>query len=93
MWTLPSLWNLPIAKIFWAKKITDYRLYLYTSRDYVEKHKLNINDLEEIKKHPFAGFIPDILYTEQLDFNHFISDDLNETFQGIHRHVSIPVYC
>ena len=65
-----------------GKKITDYRLYLYTSRDYVEKHKINITDLEEIKKHPFAGYIPDILYTDQLDFNGLISDDLNETFQG-----------
>lgn len=65
-----------------GKKITDYRLYLYASRDYVEKHKINITDLEEIKKHPFAGYIPDILYTDQLDFNGLISDDLNETFQG-----------
>lgn len=64
------------------KKITDYRLYLYTSRDYIEKHQLDISDLEEIKKHPFAGYIPDILYTDQLDFNHYISQNLNETFQG-----------
>lgn len=65
-----------------CKKITDYRLFLYTSRAYVMENPLDLNDVEQIKQHPFAGYIPDILYTDQLDFNKLIAKDLKETFQG-----------
>lgn len=65
-----------------SKKITDYKLYLYTSKKYIEKQPLNLANIEEIKKQPFASYIPDILYTDELDFNHYIGDQLNEVFQG-----------
>lgn len=65
-----------------CKKITDYKLYLYTSKHYVEHHNVDLEDINEIKKQPFTNYIPDILYTDQLDFNHYIADDLNQVFQG-----------
>ncbi len=65
-----------------CKKITDYRLHLYTSRAYLERNSLDLTDVEQIKQQPFAGYIQDLLYTDQLDFNKLISKNLHETFQG-----------
>ena len=65
-----------------CKKITDYHLFLYTSRDYVASNNIDLTDIEAIKTHPFASYISDILYTEQLDFNRYIDSELNNPFQG-----------
>lgn len=65
-----------------CRKITDYQLFLYTSRSYVEEHEIDLTDIEAIKAHPFSSYISDILYTEQLDFNGYIDSDLNNPFQG-----------
>lgn len=65
-----------------CRKITDYRLFLYTSRSYLEDKNINLTDIESIKEHPFSSYISDILYTEQLDFNGEIGRDLNNPFQG-----------
>ena len=37
-----------------CKKITDYHLYLYTSRSYVESNDIDLTDIEAIKGHPFC---------------------------------------
>ncbi len=65
-----------------CRKLTDYKLFLYGSRAYIEKHQVDIQDIEAVKRHPFAGYIPDILYTDQLNFNHLIAPGLRESFQG-----------
>lgn len=65
-----------------CQKLTDYALYLYVSKQYVEKNNVHLNHIEEIARHPFAGYIPDILYTDQLGFNQFIAPNLQECFQG-----------
>lgn len=65
-----------------CRKITDYQLFLYTSRKYVEENEVDLSDIESIKQHSFASYISDILYTEQLDFTGEISDDLTNPFQG-----------
>lgn len=63
-------------------KITDYHLFLYTSDRYLENYQVDLTDIEQIKRQPFAGYIPDVLYTEQLDFTKFVAKGLKETFQG-----------
>lgn len=65
-----------------CRKITDYQLFLYTSRAYIADNNVDLSNIEAIKKHPFASYISDILYTEQLDFNSEIDRDLNNPFQG-----------
>ncbi len=65
-----------------CRKITDYQLFLYTSKRYVEQNDIDLTDIEAIKTHPFASYISDILYSEQLDFNGEIGRDLNNPFQG-----------
>lgn len=65
-----------------CKKLTDYQLFLYVSRDYTQKNDVDLEDIQSIKQHPFAGYIPDILYTEQLGFNRLIDDQMIERFQG-----------
>jgi len=65
-----------------CQKLTDYSLYLYVSTSYADKNNVDLTNLNEIITHPFAGYIPDILYTEQLNFNQYIAPDLQESFQG-----------
>jgi len=65
-----------------CKKLTDYQLFLYVSREYLQNNDVDLEDIQSIKQHPFAGYIPDILYTEQLGFNRLIDDQLIERFQG-----------
>lgn len=65
-----------------CRKITDYQLFLYTSKKYIDEHDVDLNDIESIKEHPFTSYISDILYTEQLDFINDIASDLNNPFQG-----------
>jgi len=65
-----------------CQRVTDYSLYLYTTQKYIEENDIDIEDLESIKQHPFSGYIRDILYSTQLDFNSDIAKGLNEKFRG-----------
>lgn len=63
-------------------KITDYKLFLYTSKKYLEKNEVDLEDVNEITQCPFADYIADILYTKQLDFNKHIKSGLESQFQS-----------
>ena len=63
-------------------KITDYKLFLYTSQDYIKTNDVDLTNMDEILECPFADYIPDILYTEQLNFNKHIKSDLESPFQS-----------
>ncbi len=65
-----------------CRKITDYRLFLYASKSYIEERELDIESVDSIRTGAFSGYIPDILYSEQLNFNQHIGSALNERFQG-----------
>lgn len=65
-----------------CKKITDYQLYLYTSKKYVRDNDIDLTNLNEIQNQPFTSYISDLLYTDQLDFNQYIGSHLNNCFQG-----------
>lgn len=65
-----------------VQKITDYKLFLCTSNEYIKSNGVDISDIDEITKCPFADYIPDILYTEQLSFNKFIDSDMISQFQS-----------
>ncbi|PCI86540.1 MAG: hypothetical protein COB24_09500 [Hyphomicrobiales bacterium] len=71
-----------IRKDLLCKKLTDYRLFLYTSKKYIENNNVDLESLADIEKQPFTSYISDLLYTEQLNFNHLISKKLNNCFQA-----------
>ncbi len=58
-----------------ARKLTDYRLRLYASRDYVARHG-PITAPGDLPRHPFIGYIDDLIYAPELDYVPLISRDL-----------------
>lgn len=65
-----------------VQKITDYKLFLYTSYEYTNSNSVDDLNINEIIKRPFADYIPDILYTEQLSFNKYIDSEIVSQFQS-----------
>lgn len=66
----------------YVKKITDYKLFLYSSKKYLKKNKIDFKDPDAIAHETFADYIGDILYTEQLSFNQHISETITSQFQS-----------
>ncbi len=50
-----------------VQRITDYRLHLAASRDYLEKHQ-KINALKDLGQHRIVGYIPDMIFDKELDY-------------------------
>jgi DNA-binding transcriptional LysR family regulator len=50
-----------------AKKLTDYRLRLYASRDYLGRSE-PIAASADLLAHPMVGYIPDLLYSPELNY-------------------------
>ncbi len=69
-------------KNIFCRKITDYKLYLYTSKKFIEANNIDLKNIDEITKAPFASYVDDILYTEHLSFNKHIKSNLNNQFQS-----------
>jgi DNA-binding transcriptional LysR family regulator len=49
------------------RKLTDYQLGLYASRDYLAAHP-PIRDTRELRTHDFIGYIEDLLFTPELNY-------------------------
>lgn len=65
-----------------VKKITDYTLFLYTSKKYLKNKKMDLRNEKDLLNNTFADYIADILYTEQLNFNRHISEGIISQFQS-----------
>lgn len=50
-----------------ARKLTDYSLSLYASRDYLDRHGAPARPAD-LKDHHLVGYVDDLLYTPTLDF-------------------------
>ena len=50
-----------------VNKITDYKLHLAASKDYLENHQA-IENKEDLRGHPFVGYIQDMIFYSELDF-------------------------
>jgi len=70
------------SKHIYCRKITDYQLFLYTSKKFVEEQKVDLAQKFDILKHPFVGYIPELQYTEELEFLHLIDKDLKSQYQS-----------
>lgn len=50
-----------------VSKLSDYRLHLAASTDYLRKHG-PINTLRDLKGHRIVGYIPDMIFDKELDY-------------------------
>ena len=57
----------PEAGRLTVQKLTDYRLHLAASRDYLAAHP-PIRGREDLKDHRFVGYIPDMIFDKELDY-------------------------
>ena len=69
-------------KNIYCRKITDYKLLLYTSKAFLENNDVDVTNIDAVTQCPFADYIADILYTEQLNFNKYIKNNLESRFQS-----------
>lgn len=86
--TMPRLFNLtkreadmaiglsrPDAGRLVARKLTDYELGLYGSSDYLERHGEPVKP-RDLREHRFVGYIPELIYAEQLDYLPLLSREV-----------------
>ncbi|GAA6157869.1 LysR family transcriptional regulator [Ruegeria sp. HU-ET01832] len=57
----------PTAGRFLVQKITDYRLHLVASQEYLNT-QAKIENLEALRRHRFIGYIPDMIFDRELDY-------------------------
>lgn len=57
----------PVAGRLTVQKLTDYRLHLAASRDYLAKHTA-ITNLADLSVHRLVGYIPDMIFDKELDY-------------------------
>src|SRR3546814_14356576 len=50
-----------------AAKLTDYRLGLYATSDYLKEHP-PLRDLDDLGHHVMIGYIPDLIFDPKLDY-------------------------
>ncbi|MFG1401929.1 LysR family transcriptional regulator [Xanthobacter sediminis] len=58
-----------------ARKLTDYRLRLYASRGYLNRHG-PIESRAALNRHAFVGYVDDLIYTPELDYVPLVAKDL-----------------
>jgi len=56
----------PEAGRLTVQKLTDYRLHLAASRDYLAAHPVTGPD--DLQRHRFIGYIPDMIFDKELDY-------------------------
>ncbi len=57
----------PEAGRLTVQKLTDYRLHLAASRDYLARHP-TITDPSQLNAHRLVGYIPDMIFDKELDY-------------------------
>ena len=58
-----------------SRRLTDYRMYVYGSLAYLEK-AAPIVTMQDLKYHPFIGYVEELLFAPQLSFAEAIGADI-----------------
>ena len=58
-----------------SRRLTDHRLYVYASQAYLEE-AAPIVAKEDLRKHPFIGFVEELLFAPQLNYTDLIGADV-----------------
>ncbi len=69
----------PTAGRLNIRKLTDYRLGLFASREYLARRG-PINDVSELGRHRMIGYIEDLIFTPELDYLPQIDKNLQTKF-------------
>lgn len=77
---------------FVQERLTDYRLFIYGSRDYL-KAKPPIILSEDLKKHDFVGYIDELVFTRGLDYMHELETGLQARLQCSSVQAQIEATC
>ena len=64
----------PTAGQLLVQKISDYRLHIVASQDYLRGHA-PIHGIEDLKGHRMIGYIPDMIFDRELDYLNDIGVD------------------
>ena len=58
-----------------SRKLTDYSLHVYAARSYLDRHG-PIARRQDLADHPLIGYIPELIFTPELDYLGDIGDKL-----------------
>jgi DNA-binding transcriptional LysR family regulator len=64
-----------------ARKLTDYRLGLYASAEYLARHPA-VTSPEDLHAHEMVGYIDDLIFTPELDYLDEVSKGLRPRLQS-----------
>lgn len=73
---------------FVQERLTDYRLFVYGSKEYLARHK-RITQREDLLCHPFAGYIDDLVFSRGLDYLSEITPNLRARLQNSSLHAQM----
>jgi molybdate transport repressor ModE-like protein len=64
-----------------SRKLTDYELGLYASREYLANNS-TIKTVADVPFHRFISYIDDLIYSPELEYTHFVSPDLRPAIKS-----------
>ena len=73
--------NTPKAGAYHFEKISSYILYIYASRDYLERSR-QIKRRSDLAEHPFIGYIEDMIFTPELNYLGDVVPGLRASYQS-----------
>jgi DNA-binding transcriptional LysR family regulator len=70
------------------RKISDYTLHLYATRNYLARHP-DINTVADLKKVRGIGYVPEFIYDKELDYIPLVSPDIKPHLTSTSVHVQL----
>lgn len=64
-----------------SRKLTDYELGLYASKDYLANHPA-IKTAADVPSHRFISYIDDLVYSPELEYTHFVAPELRPAIKS-----------
>lgn len=58
----------------YSRKLTDYTLHVYAAQSYLDRHG-PIRERRDLADHPIIGYIPELIFTPELDYLKELGDD------------------
>lgn len=80
--------TLPPAGNFVHEQLTDYRLYVYGSENYLAE-AAPIRAREDLGRHPFIGYVDDLIFTRSLNYLSEIRPGLRARLQNSSLHAQL----
>ncbi len=82
----------PDSRKFVQETLTDYRLFVYGTRDYLNA-KPPVTCAQDLKKHDFTGYIDELVFTRGLDYLTELEASLQARLQCSSLHAQMEAAC